>query len=280
MMISQYEILDKISKEFTNVYRTQSKFPNSGVLWNSCLETIKDIDKINYIILLNDTMQIPPVKTFLLNNSTVGVLVDDQDKKNIGAFWGFIFKNVFNYNETKNDVTINTKGVKKATYFLKPEKNVKVTGDLMEEQLLIMFKNNLIKNGFNGKGIEIAKGNNSSVMDFNFIDNGNCICLEAKVFEDTRSNSNSFLSLFGKIINGESLENNIKTIFTDRKIEIQDFEYGFVFKLDNKCYVKKRFKSLNKEKLEKFFEIYNVKRFYFVSESTYTVSTLNDLLSE
>lgn len=46
----------------------------------------------------------------------------DTEKKALGAFWAFIFKEVFGYQEKKN-VSISTCSVKTAAYSLNPKKS-------------------------------------------------------------------------------------------------------------------------------------------------------------
>ncbi len=68
------------------------------------------------IIFCNDYLEMPPVKVFaIVNNKTD---LSDENKKSIGAFWGFVFKYVFGY---KNQRSISVRGksgnIKTATYF-------------------------------------------------------------------------------------------------------------------------------------------------------------------
>lgn len=117
MKISTASIISKINLDFTSVYRPQSNFPQSGLLWNECINTIKDVKIMNHIIFCNDVMKIPPVRTFLMSNNVVIPPFSNEEKKAIGAFWGFVFKFVFGYKQQKDNVPINTKDVKKAAYF-------------------------------------------------------------------------------------------------------------------------------------------------------------------
>ena len=69
---------------------------------------------------------------------------------------------------------------------------------MKESELILKFKDQLIQGGIPKKSIRIAVGNKSKIMDFNFIIpvTNTLISLEAKTFNDTRTNSNLFLSLF------------------------------------------------------------------------------------
>ena len=124
MKVTSSEIINKINSDFSSVYKPFSNFPNSGVLWNECINTVKDAKLLNNIIFCNDVLQIPPVKVFLAANNISTVLTDD-DKKSIGAFWGFVFKFVFGYRNQKS-VSIRINSVKSATYFFDAPQTVEV----------------------------------------------------------------------------------------------------------------------------------------------------------
>lgn len=116
MKISSNEIIKKINEEFANTYKAHSCFINSGVLWDKCIETIKDEELLNHIIFCNDVLKIPPVKVFLLTCDEDFSNLTDFDKTCLGAFWGFVFKFALGYDNQKS-TSILTKGIKTATYF-------------------------------------------------------------------------------------------------------------------------------------------------------------------
>ena len=124
MKVTSSEIINKINCDFSSVYKPFSNFPNSGVLWNECINTIKDAKLLNNIIFCNDVLQIPPVKVFLAAKNISTVLTDDN-KKSIGAFWGFVFKFVFGYRNQKS-VSIRINSVKSATYFFDVPQDIEV----------------------------------------------------------------------------------------------------------------------------------------------------------
>lgn len=126
MNINIATIKSQINSDFTKVYRAQSNFPNSGYLWNECINTISNPTLMNNIIFCNDIMKIPPVKTFLISNENIIMELSNEEKKAIGAFWGFVFKYVLGYKNQKESVPVNTKGVKKASRFYDNEIEVKV----------------------------------------------------------------------------------------------------------------------------------------------------------
>lgn len=124
MEVTSSEIINKINSDFSSVYKPFSNFPNSGVLWNECINTVKDAKLLNNIIFCNDVLQIPPVKVFLAAKNISTVLTDDN-KKSIGAFWGFVFKFVFGYRNQKS-VSIRINSVKSATYFFDVPQDIEV----------------------------------------------------------------------------------------------------------------------------------------------------------
>lgn len=124
MKVTSSEIINKINSDFSSVYKPFSNFPNSGVLWNECINTVKDAKLLNNIIFCNDVLQIPPVKVFLAAKNISTVLTDDN-KKSIGAFWGFVFKFVFGYRNQKS-VSIRINSVKSATYFFDVPQDIEV----------------------------------------------------------------------------------------------------------------------------------------------------------
>lgn len=126
MTISTSSIISAINSDFTQAYRPQSNFPNSGILWDECINAVGDVKLMNNIIFCNDVMKIPPVRTFLMANSTLTPPFSNEEKKAVGAFWGFVFKFIFNYNSQKDNVPVNTKSVKKAAYFEDPEQFIEV----------------------------------------------------------------------------------------------------------------------------------------------------------
>ena len=146
MRISPASIISKISSDFTSVYRPQSNFPGSGVLWNECINAIKDTKLMNYIVFCNDVMKIPPVKTFLMANNNVVYPFSNEEKKAIGAFWGFVFKFVFGYTQQKDNVPINTKGVKKAACFYDAGNPIEVNNNTMEAETWMVIRSSCIEN--------------------------------------------------------------------------------------------------------------------------------------
>lgn len=122
MTIESKNIVFKINSEFSNVYRAHSNFMNSGDLWYECINTVRNMETVSHIIFCNDILKTPPVKVFLLLYKDKFHNLTDTEKKALGAFWAFIFKEVFGYQEKKN-VSISTCSVKTAAYYLKPKKS-------------------------------------------------------------------------------------------------------------------------------------------------------------
>jgi len=124
MKLTPAQIINRINTDFSSAYRPFSNFRDSGALWEECLSTVENPKLMNNIIFCNDILQIPPVKVFIAAKNITTVLTD-ADKKAIGAFWGFVFKFVFEYKNQKN-VSIRINSVKSATYFFDGPKDTEV----------------------------------------------------------------------------------------------------------------------------------------------------------
>ncbi|MCE5221183.1 MAG: hypothetical protein LLF98_07925 [Clostridium sp.] len=121
------KIINELKNEFPKAYRAFGGFVEAGPLWNMCIDTIMDAELMNHIIFCNDVLKMPPVKVFLLANES-DFDITDYERKFLGAFWGFIFKFVFKYNNQKS-TSISTKGIKSATYFYECESKIKVVNE-------------------------------------------------------------------------------------------------------------------------------------------------------
>jgi len=118
MKIATAEIVNKINDSnsgFTKVYQQFTKLTQSPQ-WEKCLAAVKDPELLKHIIFCNDTMGTPPVKVFLTalikaDKNSITELAPQQ-RKELGAFWGFVFKEVFHYKEIKNVSFGNIPGIK------------------------------------------------------------------------------------------------------------------------------------------------------------------------
>lgn len=124
MVIKQQDILTRIDTDFTKTYKPFSNFKGSGAMWQACIDTVNNQELMNHMIFVNDKLELPPVKVFLAVNKQFQNL-SPMDKKALGAFWGFVFKFVFEYKEQRSTI-INCNGVKTATYFYGNSSAVKV----------------------------------------------------------------------------------------------------------------------------------------------------------
>ncbi len=126
MRFTSQEIKKKIYTGFSNVYRAFGGFIDSGDLWETCLLAIQDADLMGHIIFCNDIHQIPPAHTFLkVFDQKLNRNLSPYEKRALGAFWGFVFKFVFQYKRQKS-VTARVNTVKTASFFFEPPKEVKV----------------------------------------------------------------------------------------------------------------------------------------------------------
>ena len=137
MIITMDEIIQNTCNGFAQKYPQFRDFQaNESYFsyWKLCLQTLQDRDLLGHIIFCNDLFNIPPVKTFLCfyTEELVAITgladakIEDYIKKSIGAFWGYVFKVVFEYTEQKSvSVSLNQKFmVKTATYYTSPQKKL------------------------------------------------------------------------------------------------------------------------------------------------------------
>ena len=133
-VFSSAEITKRIEAEFTQKYKAFSNFPQSGKVWDECLAAVQDAKLMNNLVFCNDVLQIPPVKVFLLANATIGGQLADEEKKSIGAFWGFVFKFVFGYKNQKSvSVRVADNNLKSATYFFDCPQEIEVVPEKFED---------------------------------------------------------------------------------------------------------------------------------------------------
>ena len=124
MTITCRQIVSKINNDFKDTYKGCSNFNSWLNIYNQCMKAVNDPNLMNLIIYRNDVFKIPPVKTFLENDTTLTGNFNEHQKKALGAFWGFVFKFVFNYQSQKENNPINIKGVKTASYFYNPKEKI------------------------------------------------------------------------------------------------------------------------------------------------------------
>lgn len=139
---------------------------------------------------------------------------------------------------------------------------------MKESELIEKFKKQLIQGGIPEKSIRTAAGNKSKIMDFNFIIpvTNTLISLEAKTFNDSRTNSNFFLSLFGKVIKGRKL-NKLDAEYKT----FSNIEYGFLFDDKNMNIISKLLSVIQKCDWELFCKMYDLKHIYIVNDDKYKV---------
>jgi|GEM_PF-6223326 len=83
-----------------------------------CKKAVQDTRLLNGIIFCNDVLQVPPVKTFVIANKKAIEKIkvkygepakDSPVNRCIGAFWGYIFRFILNYDTPINGVSISLK---------------------------------------------------------------------------------------------------------------------------------------------------------------------------
>ena len=137
---------------------------------------------------------------------------------------------------------------------------------MTEAKLIQNFKKILANNFVPEEDIITCGGNKSRLMDFNFYikATNTLISLEAKTFNDTRTNSNLFLGLFGKMIKGRCLNNK-----DERYSKIPNKEYGFLFFKKDRSKLKKLLSVIDKEDWIIFCYTYSVKHVYLIDDDKY-----------
>lgn len=124
MQIRTKEVEKKIYQEFHLKYKAFSEFPDTGELWDLCIESVRDPALMNNIIFCNDVHNIPPVVTFV-KVKLKDKEFTDMEKRSIGAFWGYVFAFVFQY-KAKRSTSAGIKNLRTATCFYMPEEEIKV----------------------------------------------------------------------------------------------------------------------------------------------------------
>lgn len=130
------EILEDVKGGFADIYKPFSNYVNQdNELWSLCLEIVSSQDILNNIIFCNDILNIPPVKVLQALNQNIIQSLSTYDKKFIGAFWGYVFKNTFGYKGQKqvgiaNLSVINPEYksniIKTASYFYNNDTKIQV----------------------------------------------------------------------------------------------------------------------------------------------------------
>lgn len=136
LQITTLDIIEDLKGGFGNIYKPFSSYPNeNGKLWLLCLDIVSSQEILNNIIFCNDVLNIPPVKVLQALHQEIINELSMYDKKFIGAFWGFVFKNTFGYKSQKQvgiaslsviDPIHKAHVIKTATYFYDNDTKIKV----------------------------------------------------------------------------------------------------------------------------------------------------------
>lgn len=127
MQITAEQIVEKIYNGFVSKYKAFGKFVDSSEYWDMCIDAVCDKTLLQHIIFCNDVLNNPPVHTFL--RAKIDELNDKQltefEKRAVGAFWGYVFKFVFEYQFQKS-VTAKVNSVRTASYFMSPKYKIEI----------------------------------------------------------------------------------------------------------------------------------------------------------
>lgn len=121
--ITVSEIEKQLYEGFRSKYKAFGGFIGSKY-WNACLAAVQDEVLLSHIIFCNDVLQVPPTHTFL-RARPIAEELSEFDKRAIGAFWGFVFKFVFEYDNQKS-VTARVNSVRTASYFYAVKEPVEI----------------------------------------------------------------------------------------------------------------------------------------------------------
>lgn len=137
MIITMDEIVQSVRNGFVEKYPHFKEFQTEEAYfpyWKLCLQAAQDRDLLGHIIFCNDVFCIPPAKSFLCYYAedlkeitrSEDARLSDNVKKCIGAFWGYVFKYVFEYGAQKSvSVSLNRMFMlKTATYYYQPQKTL------------------------------------------------------------------------------------------------------------------------------------------------------------
>lgn len=116
MEIQAQEIVRRLKTEFAAIYKPFAKFQDTQ-LWEECVKAVKNQDLMGHIIFNNNVMEIPPVVSFVKATAAIPTGLKDTEKQAIGAFWGFVFRKVFDADVEKMVSAGNVKGIRSAALF-------------------------------------------------------------------------------------------------------------------------------------------------------------------
>ncbi|MDR1165912.1 MAG: hypothetical protein LBO66_08620 [Deltaproteobacteria bacterium] len=121
MVYSVSDIIVRLDRDFADAFKAFTKFVG-GEYWREAQKTVLDVNLLGHIVFANDYLETPPVYSALKATSIQGDL-RDFEKRALGAFWSFVFKNYFGYRGQKSKrAGINS--IKTATYFFDPPEPV------------------------------------------------------------------------------------------------------------------------------------------------------------
>jgi len=121
---STSEIRQSLEANFTRYYKAFSGFLKTpGTIRDRCFDAIADPALLSHLIFANDYLKIPPVVSFVAYyGDEIPEFVKGQDdylKKGLGAFWGYVFRYILEYENAESVwvVPMNSKNIKTASIF-------------------------------------------------------------------------------------------------------------------------------------------------------------------
>ena len=131
------EIMRIVEEDFAKNYYNFKEFmldEKYKVMWDMCVETVKNRDSLISIVFCNDVYQIPPTRVFVdINREALNKLREcDKDniffengclkafvKQSVGAFWGMVFRFALGYEDKRTVSVVKEKnfGIQTASRF-------------------------------------------------------------------------------------------------------------------------------------------------------------------
>lgn len=120
MEITTIEMEARLREEFPRSYKRFSSFVESGELWQTLIDSLRNAELMSHYVFCNDVMGIPPVRVHLCVYPQLRRReLSREEKQAMGAFWGFVFKELLGYREQES-VSCVIGGVKTATRYGNP----------------------------------------------------------------------------------------------------------------------------------------------------------------
>jgi hypothetical protein len=109
---------------FAMRYKANGDFLVTESLYRTRLfEALQDVELMKHIRFCNDFLAMPPLLAYLKYCKKMNIELprvdDEKARKNIGSWWGFVFRLGFGYqNAVNKSIELNDQGFSSASFFL------------------------------------------------------------------------------------------------------------------------------------------------------------------